>query len=315
MTDYIGLLADHFGVERSVIQHCTQMTKKELKDVSAADIYECVMEKIGVSEHLPREISSSIFGILDTEDFVKICKLNMRHAQLCEQPQYWLAYLKDKPREDWMYVIRSYAVAEDDENVLDVLLKAYIKRYNRSVLDVLLDYTDTYTLDELYEFVNGIGTDVDDVYDTEIMTLLAILKPPKKGMSDLMKDIMKENYQYLYFISWLGRSLKAGKDDKKIFEAEQNFDYVMFEEDDIPVEEQFDMRVLSIAHYFPTIESINPDYLAIKYFDEDPLIDFINEGYDTINSSLARDILSKYPNILSQVDKDAKQHIKKLLKI
>jgi hypothetical protein len=128
-TDNELTLAEHYGVDVSIIRECVKLTNKKT-GASMTDIHKCVMESI--SPKLPSDMNTEIFNFLPVEDFIKICTLNIKHAENCKKVWYWENYLKNKNYEKTIPVIEyltntNVISVSDLKKLIPVVLEKFYK--------------------------------------------------------------------------------------------------------------------------------------------------------------------------------------------
>jgi len=81
--------------------------------------------------YIPGEVQGVMFGMFPPKEFIKICTLNIQHAENCKKAWYWKAYLADKDLEDWRYILdfllrQGY---EDNYKLFSEVFGEFTKKY------------------------------------------------------------------------------------------------------------------------------------------------------------------------------------------
>lgn len=243
---YINFLASHFGVEKDTIIKCAKKVQKEL-GVGIEEIYDCVLDTIGVHEALPKEISLHTFKFLPPDEFIKICELSVKHFQQCKTSKYWIFYLQGRSKDDWIEIIKFILGTTYSQKILQDVLQTYIKEYppldpRKRVIDVLFEFVDTYSLKKLMTLMKDnlsihfaqqryrkhletwpknfrvkVTTPSEESiqrwskFSSDISKLIEILTSIKslntEEKGDLERNVIDGYYYLLIYISWTGRYL------------------------------------------------------------------------------------------------------------
>ena len=120
-------------------------------------------------------------------------------------------------------------------------------------------------------------------------------------------------------MSWFGRYLIKRKNKIAINVARfNNYKILLGQFNYNHKKDNKDILFLSIAYYFTNLQEIYDLTHRLQFVAQNRVVlSVINDGYYFMNSTLARDILSRNPTILQQdyIIGNAKEHIKALLRI
>jgi hypothetical protein len=320
------ILASYFYTDEGVVKKCAADTA-QLEGIDQDTVYSYVIDMIGHTETLPRDIVVSSFNLLPPDQFVKVCQLSVDYHSLCETPALWLVYLRARPQKDWDVIIKHILGVEYPPRVLERVLQQYMQLYPTSAIDLAFRVADTYDLDSLYEMIfkrkilAHAGRDKLDEFEDSIEKLTAALVPLPKNIDVLAREVLTERPNYLCYMSWFGRYIPS------IHKTTNRQDLAHVENQIKLVKTYFytsfgggNIIMLSLAHYFTRVKDII-DVEPMLYTCTDDLLTMeqciVNDGYNFMNSTLARDILSRDPTILQHryIITDAKKHIKILVGI
>jgi hypothetical protein len=183
-------MAKYYDVNIKLIRECilktASITKSDVKYIS-----KCVMEHIQMKDaildlpSLPEEMKVMLFGKLSPKEFIKICTLNIQHAENCKHAWYWKAYLADKEPEDYESVLKFLMKQgyEDSYNLFLEMLSEFIKKYKAEI--------NIINSEEKYQFPNNI-LDHNDEDDYQIFELVENLR------FDLLKTYVKHYDRYAH---------------------------------------------------------------------------------------------------------------------
>lgn len=303
MADNITILAQYFGVDKDVIKKCVEMTKRDIVDISTTDIYACVMDSVGLS--LPEEIVSEVFSQIPLTDFLKICTLTEKHAKECEKPSYWLKYLKNRSKDDWIKVIKHLSPSHedaDDSDMLSELSYRYRKRFKSTWAQFILSVVDSYTLIEL-EFIIDAEDDSGDDDDYGFIQNNKIENIKRSTGDNVAGKLFNSSW---VMIGFLGKYLKSVQLDKpkKVSDSKRRdiIAKISFVRNSDVTEQIFER---ALARYFTSMDQLIQIYKNLKYdkTSEEIAKIVIREGV-FINQQLAKSIASTEPKALEYLSKN-----------
>jgi hypothetical protein len=309
------ILAEHFGVDEEVIRKCVEMTKKQLHNVSASDIYECVMASgSDIWENLPEETREEIFSHLSVSEFSDMCNISRSHANMCKNPQYWIRYLSHRSKEDWISVIKHFASKKELKKSLAIIIKAYQKMFDENYLEVLFSVADTYDVS-----IDYMDSDLDMIFGRIESTL------PLTEMNTLEEIVSEKRYDHIWNISRLGRYLKLYGfhmsrkiSTEHIYKIEEVLDYTQEELNNYTIGnhmKKLSALELAVSRYFTSFQGAI--IVFGKFARAGPRVEMalklLSEGYYIINMQLAKNIIKDQPSVMDKLDDNIKIHIQKLL--
>jgi hypothetical protein len=308
------ILASYFYVGEGKIKKCVANTS-EIEGIDQDTVYSYVIDMIGHTETLPRDIVVSSFNLLPPDQFVKICQLSADYHSLCETPALWLVYLRARPQKDWDVIIKHILGVEYPPRVLKIILQQYMQLYRTSAIDTIFHIIDSYDIDTLYDILTSAGVGEFK----EMLKKLIVALGPLPNDDKFVNIVLTQKQEYLCYMSWFGRYLIKRKNKIAINVARfNNYKILLGQFNYNHKKDNKDILFLSIAYYFTNLQEIYDLTHRLQFVAQNRVVlSVINDGYYFMNSTLARDILSRNPTILQQdyIIGNAKEHIKALLRI
>jgi len=141
-------IAAQYDVDVKLVHKCVLETSS-ITGSSVADVHKCVMERIHGSQsdmdlpYIPEDVQGVMFGMFPPKEFIKICTLNIQHAENCKKAWYWKAYLSNKGRREYKYVLNFLLKHryEDNYKLFLEILGDFVKKYQNE-FDALNKYYD-----------------------------------------------------------------------------------------------------------------------------------------------------------------------------